>query len=216
MHTIKGNSMMMLYENIAVVAHRLEDLFDLLRKDESIVYDVGKITDLALEMIDFVKAEIQKLERGITPNGNSDDLKQAIVAYMNSITFMNAQPDVKLEDTVDTNDQRYYLSPTKTEDKQEASAPAVANTQYYKASVHYEAGSGMENIRAFTFVHTVKDKWIEYLHYPKDVTNDPNAGDFILAKGFHIAFQTTLNDSEVTALFDAISFLDHYKLVSAY
>ncbi|MBS7527706.1 chemotaxis protein CheA [Fusibacter paucivorans] len=212
MHTIKGNSMMMLYENIAVVAHRLEDLFDLLRKDESVVYDVGKITDLTLEMIDFVKAEIQKLERGITPNGNSDELKQTIVAYMNSLTFMNDQPDIKLEDTVDTNDQRYYLSPTKTEAKAENSVSAETDIQCYKASVHYEAGSGMENIRAFTFIHTVKEKWIEYHHYPKDVTNDPDAGTVILEKGFHIIFKTKLNETEVTALFDAISFLDHYIL----
>ena len=210
MHTIKGNSMMMLYENIAVVAHRLEDLFDLLRKDENVVYDVGKISDLTLEMIDFVKAEIGKLERGITPNGNSDALKEEIVTYLNQLTNCEIE-NVQTSNQEEIKDQKYYLSPTKNDEIDEVEKN-IGETSFYKAEIFYEVGSGMENIRAFTFIHTAKDNFNNYVHVPKDVTNDPNAGESIVLNGFHILFETLETTETIKKIFDNISFLDHYNL----
>ncbi len=42
MHTIKGNSMMMMYEGIAELGHITEDLFDYLRKSDSVQPDYEK------------------------------------------------------------------------------------------------------------------------------------------------------------------------------
>ena len=212
MHTIKGNSMMMLYENIAVVAHKLEDLFDLLRKDEKIIYDVEKITDLALEMIDFVKVEMEKLERGITPNGDSGELKETIVTYMESLMFMNDAASKVAESSIIDEHQTFYVSPSKPEIAEVQGSGTFENSHYYKGAIFYEAGSGMENIRAFTFVHTIKDKLNSYYHMPKDVTNDPGAGDRIISNGFHIIFETELDFAFVSEFFESISFLDHYQL----
>jgi len=212
MHTIKGNSMMMLYENIAVVAHKLEDLFDLLRKDEKIVYDVGKITDLALEMIDFVKAEIEKLERGITPNGDSEELTETIVRYTESIMFMSDAKAKAPESNIIDEQQKFYLSPSRPEIEEVPVGGTSESINYYKGAIFYDAGSGMENIRAFTFVHTIKDKLRAYYHMPKDVTNDPDAGDHIISNGFHIVFETELDHDNVSKIFESISFLDHYQL----
>jgi two-component system chemotaxis sensor kinase CheA len=212
MHTIKGNSMMMLYENIAVVAHKLEDLFDLLRKDEKIIYDVEKITDLALDMIDFVKVEMEKLERGITPNGDSTELKETIVTYMESLIFMNDAEQKMTESNIIDEQQTFYVSPSKPEISEVETNVTTENTSYYKGAIFYDPGSGMENIRAFTFIHTIKDKLKTYYHMPKDVTNDPNAGNHIVSNGFHIVFETDLSFDNVSELFESISFLDHYQL----
>lgn len=211
MHTIKGNSMMMLFENIAVVAHRLEDLFDLLRKDEHVVYDVSIISDLSLEMIDFVKAEIEKLERGITPNGDSEDLKNEIVAYLNQLAVGKGGPQLS-PPPEENESQKYYLSPTKG-DEPPPEIQGNDEIRYYKGVIHYEVGSGMENIRAFTFVHTAKDNFKDYVHYPSDVTNDPNAGEHIVMNGFHILFSTRETSEAIKHLFDNISYLEKYDLL---
>jgi len=47
---------------------------------------------------------------------------------------------------------------------------------------------------------------------PKDVTNDPDAGDHIISNGFHIVFETELDHDNVSKIFESISFLDHYQL----
>lgn len=58
MHTIKGASGMMGYEQISNVAHSIEDLFCLLRNKVNETLDYVKITDLVLEGLDYIKEEI--------------------------------------------------------------------------------------------------------------------------------------------------------------
>ncbi len=55
MHTIKGNSMMMMFEQISNLAHAVEDLYDYLRKEKPKDVNYSKVTDLVLEAIDFLK-----------------------------------------------------------------------------------------------------------------------------------------------------------------
>ncbi len=214
MHTIKGNSMMMLFENIAVVAHRLEDLFDLLRNDSNVEYDLGKITDLALEMIDFVKNEMNKLEMGVKPDGDSTELKNQIVIYLEEIRDkkeLSQEESTKefQEEKKEGQEAKFYLSP-KAPDHSVVEDDLAEN--YYRIRLYYEMDSGMENIRAFTFVHTIKEQIDEILHIPKDVTNDPEACSFIILNGFIVLIKTKMVLSEVEKICQAVSFVTSYDL----
>ncbi len=57
MHTVKGNSMMMLLEDIGKVAHRIEDLFDYLKEVTLSEKNIGKVIDFNFDVIDFFKIE---------------------------------------------------------------------------------------------------------------------------------------------------------------
>lgn len=74
MHTLKGNSAMMMFNNIAALSHSLEDMFDSLRKNKSGNINFSKITDLVLSGMDFIKEEISKIENDQKADGNADEL----------------------------------------------------------------------------------------------------------------------------------------------
>lgn len=211
MHTIKGNSMMMMYENIAVVAHRLEDLFDFLRNNKEVAYDPSQITDLTLAMIDFVKDEVKKLTEGIQPDGKSDELRDEIVAYLESLKFMSDREGFESSEEVGIKPQ-YYISPKKSE-VAEPIIETYGTLNYYRLNIHYEDDCGMENIRAFTFVHTIKEKVDEIIHIPSDVTNDPSASDQIISNGFRVYLATDMMPSDIKDVLKGVSFLKSYDLL---
>ncbi len=64
MHTIKGASAMMQYENIANLAHVVEDLFFYLREEKPKNYDSSSVVDISFESMDFIRNELSKIEGG--------------------------------------------------------------------------------------------------------------------------------------------------------
>ena len=73
MHTIKGSSAMMEFEEMAVVAHAVEDLFSKIREKAPEEHEWPKIFDSVLEAIDFFKGEIEKIQDGQRPDGKAED-----------------------------------------------------------------------------------------------------------------------------------------------
>ncbi len=74
MHTIKGSSAMMEFDQVAALAHALEDLFDVLRVQPGIQVDTQLLTDQVLQSADFFKEEIAKAEAGDTLDGDAASL----------------------------------------------------------------------------------------------------------------------------------------------
>ncbi|MDA8441132.1 MAG: Hpt domain-containing protein, partial [Peptococcaceae bacterium] len=82
MHTIKGSSAMMLFNNIATVAHAVEDLFFFLRESKPAQVDCAMLSDLVLSGIDFTKVELAKVKNGDTPDGEATQLMQEIRDFL--------------------------------------------------------------------------------------------------------------------------------------
>lgn len=74
MHTIKGSSAMMRFDNISSLAHSVEDLFYFLRKEKSLNAYCTDLSDIILESVDFIKNEIQKIENGEDPDKDASSL----------------------------------------------------------------------------------------------------------------------------------------------
>ena len=67
MHTVKGSSAMMEFNNIMTVAHRIEDLFFIIReKTIDIVPEQlrPELFDMIFQAVDFFRGEIEKVENG--------------------------------------------------------------------------------------------------------------------------------------------------------
>lgn len=77
MHTIKGSSSMMFCKHIALLTHSVENVFFYLREEREIEFDCAKLTDIVLEVIDFIKAEITH-----DLNGDPTILIQSIEAFL--------------------------------------------------------------------------------------------------------------------------------------
>lgn len=63
MHTIKGSSAMMEFNTITHVAHKLEDLFYLIRRKQMMKIIFRSYFDLVLRVSDFLKEEVEQIRQ---------------------------------------------------------------------------------------------------------------------------------------------------------
>ena len=62
MHTIKGSSGIMMFENITKVAHKLEDVFYYLRESHPDDVPHMELVEKVLDVSDFITGEIEKIK----------------------------------------------------------------------------------------------------------------------------------------------------------
>ena len=61
MHTIKGSSGVMMFENIMTVSHKLEDIFFFLRENLGINEHHIELTEIIFKVLDFINGEMEKM-----------------------------------------------------------------------------------------------------------------------------------------------------------
>ena len=186
MHTIKGSSAMMEFSSLMTVAHRIEDMFFLVReKGMDVVPEASRpeLFDILFQAVDFFRAEIEKVE-------NEEPLSQSIDHIVNKIN--------SLIDKIQGNPGTPEEAPAASEESApEAAGEAPAATvdainQDYRFGIHvlFDVGSGMENLRAFMVLNGVKDYCSDYVCFPENVEADPSTSDIIAEQGFQIWFRT--------------------------
>ena len=154
MHTIKGSAAMMQYDGISRFAHKVEDLFSILREDQGLTYDVETLTDLVLSGIDFIKAELAKLMAGHAADGDAAGLEDRIARFAKGLKGAKAEPAKECPAANAAGDCA-------------KDAAITAGKHRYKATAFFEEGCMMENIRAFDIVHKLKEFACEISHFPK-------------------------------------------------
>lgn len=95
MHTIKGNSAMMKFDNIASVAHKMEDMFDFLRKNSSLNINFSEITDISLSSMDFIRGEVLKIEIGEETSEDGRELLNKIEQLIKSLSSKDKDSVIK-------------------------------------------------------------------------------------------------------------------------
>lgn len=212
MHTIKGNSMMMMFEQISNLAHAVEDLYDYLRKEKPQGVNYSKVTDLVLEAIDFFKEEVESIEAGDGATGEAEDLKKEIRDYLESIKFMSATGDGEKtasvgsdQETPNEENQKYYISPlkdTKTPRKQKT----TDDQRFFSVLITFEEACQMESVRAFSVVHKLKDICDDLFYFPQNIVEE-NHDEEIQANGFQIYLTSEANLEAMNSFFESISSL---------
>ncbi|MBN2898747.1 MAG: chemotaxis protein CheA [Clostridia bacterium] len=209
MHTIKGNSMMMMFEAISNLAHAVEDLYDYLRKEKPKEVNYSKVTDLVLEAIDFFKAEVESIESGDGSNGDSDELKKEIRDYLESIKFMNdggaVAPQNSKEEAskASTENQKYYIAPQK--EANSSNKPKTTDDHhYYHIKILFEEDCQMESVRAFSVVHKLKDVCDDIFHFPKNIVEE-NHDEEIRNEGFQAYLCSEYAMDSMNQFFESVS-----------
>lgn len=212
MHTIKGSSAMMAYNNISKLAHSVEDLFYFIRENNPTNIDISKICDLVLAASDFIKAEVAKVNDGNESDGDETELQSRIKSYLN---FISGKSD-------DTTASAAAAAPAAPEQKSEQAAPTSASDNLqqnttvppddlrYIAKVYFEEGGQMENVRAYTIVRNLMEYTHEAYTYPKDLIN--TLPELILENGFIVFFATNLDEKQLRPIFEEALFLKSYEL----
>lgn len=181
MHTIKGSSAMMEFDALATIAHRIEDLFFIIRENTmDVVSEENRPTlfDLLFQSIDFFRTEVEKVEAGQPLDTNFD----TFLADINSLIAK-----IQGEDAPEANAPPAAAASG-------APAPQVSETGNpdfpFELRIFFDEGCGMENLRAFMLVSSIRDYCAEsdFLFEPADIENDASTSEQIIDEGFLLRF----------------------------
>ena len=88
MHTIKGSSAMMEFNSLMTVAHRIEDLFFIIREKTIDVVPEAlrpELFDMIFQAVDFFRGEIEKVENGEALSDSIDSIVDKINSLIDKI-----------------------------------------------------------------------------------------------------------------------------------
>ena len=198
MHTLKGSAAMMEFEPLMTIAHRIEDLFYLIRENTMEVVpeqDRPQLFDLLFKSIDYFRSEVSKIESGEPLSKHIDNFVNAINTFIDKI-----------------NGQQAAAKP------EEAAAPAE-NVQAsgdpnhrFSLRVYLDEGCGMENLRAFMAISDVKDQCMnEFTYEPEGLEDNTALSETIIENGFVMHFRTEDDRSTAVQVVSGLGFVKTYQ-----
>ncbi|MBU3101480.1 MULTISPECIES: chemotaxis protein CheA [Clostridium] len=204
MHTIKSSSAMMMFNNISVLAHSVEDLFYFIRENKAVNIDFESLFDLVLLGIDFIKDEVSKIENDENADGSSEEL---VLKSSNLLITMKEVNSVPLEEVAPQpkEDTKFYISTYANQD--------LEARQKYTVRIFYEDGCEMENVRAYTVIHNLKDIVSEMYYIPEDIIESNESVEAIRKNGFLIGFATSIEQEKIAEKLNEIIFLRDLELL---
>ena len=198
MHTIKGSSAMMMYNNVALLAHIMEDLFYFIREEQPNDVDYALLSDMVLEGVDFIKLELEKVKNADNLDGDPADLIEKI---KNFLPALNGEIDI-IEPSMEMSTSHQHNSfPDKNDNEKE-----------FEAVIFFEDGCEMENIRAFAIIHNLKDVVSDFRYFPDDIIESKDSVRLIREQGFKIRLRTEKSPSELHDYFINIAFVRDLEL----
>lgn len=206
MHTIKGSSAMMLYNNISILAHSMEDLFFYIRENSPSRIDFTNLTDLILKGADFIKIELTKIEEGKYVNTDASTIIgeiQGFLANLKSENSSDGNVSLDKDNTLSSENQKYYIS---------SDIANKTDKKTFKAVIYFEEESKMENIRAFTVIQNIKDLVSDIYYTPSNIIEDDGTEELIRKNGFEILFRTECSMDTIHEVLTQTIFLKELTL----
>lgn len=190
MHTIKGSSAMMMFDNITTVAHSIEDLFYFLRENKPENINYSRLSDIVLDGIDFIKTEVDKVAEKKIPDGDNSQLILDIRKFLLDLKGNSELVDDKIiSEKINENSELKAST--------NSSIGNALAKNIFKSTVYFEEGCGMEDIRAFSIINSIKDLAEDIYHIPQEIFENENCVESICKDGFKISFSSNKNYEEI-------------------
>ena len=193
MHTIKGSSGVLMYENITKVTHKLEDVFYYLRESHPDDVPHMELVEKVLAVSDFVTGELDKLKSGETPDGDEKQLVEDLDEFLSRLKGEIKKQGIEMpQANRHVEPTQFYITPVAGDD-----------SHFYRISIHYRSDTQMSNLRAYSATYALKEVAEDLLYTPDDILSNEASADVIVAEGFHMLLQTKSSKEEVIALIDS-------------
>ena len=203
MHTIKGSSAMMGFDNLSVLAHKAEDMFFVIRENPDVITDVSFVYDLVFQVSDSYKAQIEAIQ-------NNDGGEYELMAFDELINKLLKARDVLLGEASGE------AAPAANAAASAEAAPAIeASADKTTVRVFFEDGCQMENLRAFLLINTIREECSFLEFTPADVETNPETSKTIIENGFLITFTPVDNVDFVLKQIESALNVQSYEVVSA-
>ena len=190
MHTIKGSSGIMMFDNITAVSHKLEDIFYYLRESHPDNVPHVELVEHVLEVEDFISNEMEKIRSGDPVDGDASGIIADLDKFLDMIknggapTGENAPPE-----NVHEEPKHFYIAPV-----------ATAASRFYKIFITFFPETEMANVHAYKTVYALKEIAEDILYSPEDILTNEKSGEIIIKEGFRILLQAQCTEQEVRDL----------------
>lgn len=200
-HTIKGSSAVMMFDNITKVSHKLEDIFYEIREHRSENVPYLKLVEHVLKVIDFIRDELNKINGGSATEGNLEELIQQLEELLSSIK-VDSKDFVKKE--ADSTPQ-IYIAPIAGENRR-------YHSEYKKDELplFIDLESSVEEIEARAeLLQKQKQEKIEKVFIPGDFVVQVEAPTYV-----HVEIEKLDRLMELVGKLAASNSLDNMKSIS--
>ncbi len=187
MHTIKGSSGIMMFDNITAVSHKLEDVFYFLRESHPEHVPHVELVEHVLEVEDFISNEMEKIRNGDPADGDSSDiiadLNQFLEKIKNGAAEEGAEP---IPENVHEEPKQFYIAPV-----------ATSASRFYKIYITFFPETEMANVHAYKVVYSLKELAEDLLYSPEDIISDETSSEVILQEGFRMLLQAQCTEEDI-------------------
>lgn len=200
MHTVKGSSAMMGFENLQMLAHKGEDMFFIIREAPEKMTDVSFVYDLVFQMSDLFKAEIEAIQNN--EDYEPTDFSEIIAKLEKGAKMLKGE----LDEAEHTENEAAAAKESET--------PSGGwGSDCMTVRVFFEDGCKMENLRALMLLNSVKEE-AEVLEYiPSDIESNQDSSNVIIDHGFIITFRAHDNDAVLRMIGESIN-IQSYETIS--
>ena len=200
MHTIKGSSAMMGVSSMSNLAHKIEDMFFIVRDNPEIIKtDISFIFDVIFKSSDHLKSEIEDVnDPDFTPT-QRDDLVNEIVSIIDFLN--NGETSGTPENTV-----------SQDGDNSDGGTKKI-NANATRMKIVFDEEAGMENIRAFMLITKLADVCSEISSNPPEPETNPDASEIIKNNGFFVDFVTTCDNKAIEEIIESSVNVKSYEIV---
>ena len=181
---------MMEFSTLMEIAHHIEDLFFYIRENGMDALDESHKNDLfnlMFQSTDALRIEVEKIENDEPLSTNIDHIIANINSFLEKISSSgdksstDSSKDEKVETEMPVADGEAIALIN-----QELAGCPESSLRYF-IRIHFEEGSGMENLRAFMVITSLREIDLHFEHYPNDVETNSDTSETIVEKGFFIA-----------------------------
>lgn len=211
MHTIKGSSAMMQFDSLAVISHKMEDLFAYVRDNGIDEKDLEDLFDLMFRSGDFLREEVNKVQNGEALTTDIGTLEQEINDFLKKISNSAPAAPASEADSVKTEPQK-VVSPVTGRDAallQEESAKGFP----FAIRVIFDEEAQMENLRAFMLVHNLQDLGAEFEYIPRDIETDQATTAQIQKDGFYLFFRDAQAREHAIPVVESFTYTKTYSVL---
>ena len=198
MHTIKGSSAMMGYDNLMNLTHSIEDVFDEIRGGRKLSQSKwDEVIDVSLAIIDFLKDEISNVQGGLFPQSSIDELNKRAINLLKEEDNKDEvliDTEIELVDSKDLNDIDIELTDEKS----------------FEINVFFEEGCGMESLRALGLIMSL-DGMHSYIKTTPDNLEE-DCDNEIVKNGLLINLKSSKEISDIEKCIKETMFIKDFEI----
>lgn len=190
MHTIKGSSGIMMFDNITAVSHKLEDVFYYLRESHPENVPHLELVEHVLEVADFITNEMDKIKSGDPIDGDPSEIIAGLDKFLDVLKSGTAESGAEPPpENVHEEPKQFYIAPV-----------ATSASHFYKIYITFYPETEMANIHAYKTIYALKEVAEDLLYSPEDIISDEGSAETILKEGFRILLQSQSEEEEISKI----------------